>query len=114
MKKRNRYLVVLSVFLFLSLSAFGCYYAYDANLKSKIKDGIAEELKDPDSIVISDLKYNSNGACGYYNAKNSYGGYVGKKFFYGEFTGGKFFKEIEDDMSIYVMTQCENLGLKVR
>jgi hypothetical protein len=103
-------------FVLISLIVIGVcgYFGYDFYLKKNIESGLSETLKDPESILISDLKYNSNGACGYYNAKNSYGGYVGKKFFYGEFIGGKFFKILDNDESIYALTQCENLGLIVR
>lgn len=113
MDRGKLYSVVLSVIL--PVIFVGCYYyGYEYYYKSKIKVGVGEDLKDPESVLLYDVEFNSNGACGYYNAKNSYGAYVGKKFFYGTFIGDKFYKKSENDISIYTITQCENMGLKVR
>ena len=55
-----------------------------------IKTKLAEKLKDPDSIKITDLKVGgdrSQWVCGMVNGKNSHGGYVGKKPFIGMLDG---------------------------
>ena len=47
-----------------------------------MESAVKDSLKDPESARFYDLKRFSNGnACGYVNAKNSYGGYDGKKPF---------------------------------
>jgi len=109
MKKRF-FIILVSGLLLLLISFFG----YDFYMKKQIDQGIGEYLKDPTSIIFSDLEYNQNGACGYYNAKNSYGAYGGKTFFYGEFLSGKFFKLNEGIKDDFLMTKCEDINLIVR
>lgn len=51
-------------------------------LQAAIEDGARSSLKDPDSAKFKDIiafktKTSSIAACGFVNAKNSYGGYVG-------------------------------------
>jgi hypothetical protein len=73
------------------LLAFGSVYAQDPNPRKATPDevqGITEalksRLKDPDSAKVSGVKISADGktACGYVNAKNSYGGYTGDSAFY--------------------------------
>jgi hypothetical protein len=57
-----------------------------------VEDGVKSILKDPDSARISGIVagVGSDGtitACGWVNAKNSYGGYTGKRPFQGLFYG---------------------------
>lgn len=72
------------------LSFFMAPFAYavserapnSVELKS-IKSALANRLKDPDSIKLSEIRVKDDYVCGFINAKNSYGGYTGKKPFYG-------------------------------
>ena len=63
-------------------------------------DQIRDRLKDPESADFTDVFFSRSGgiaaACGYVNAKNSFGGYIGKQRF---FTAGDSVPAIlESDM----------------
>lgn len=68
-----------------------------ASQRAEIEATIRDALKDPDSAKFSGLAaaINAKGvvtACGYVNAKNSFGGYAGKEPFIGVIlTSDKFF-----------------------
>ncbi len=49
-----------------------------------VTDALKSALKDPDSAKVSGVRISADGktACGFVNAKNSYGGYSGKSVFY--------------------------------
>lgn len=49
-----------------------------------VTEALKARLKDPDSAKVSGVKVSADGktACGFVNAKNSYGGYSGNSAFY--------------------------------
>jgi hypothetical protein len=49
---------------------------------AQVEDAVRDRLKDPESARFTDVRKFPNGnACGWVNAKNSFGGYVGRKPF---------------------------------
>ncbi|MAW87086.1 MAG: hypothetical protein CMJ42_11205 [Phyllobacteriaceae bacterium] len=60
------------------------YVNLTPELKAKFAEGVKKGLKDPFSAVVSDTMYavtdgKMTTACGYVNAKNSFGAYTGDK-----------------------------------
>lgn len=86
-----------------------------------IHAGVARSLKDPESARFGDVVAGKDPkgivfACGYVNAKNSFGGYVGDKPFEGVLsTSSKQFEVVGiggDDISTNVIFQaCHKQGL---
>ena len=75
MNKSKVYVAVFTVILPI-IFVLCYYYGYEYYYTSKIKAGVGEDLKDPESVMLYDVQFNSEGACGYYNAKNSYGAHI--------------------------------------
>ena len=52
--------------------------------ESAVTAALKDSLKDPDSAKVSGVKISADGktACGFVNAKNSFGGYTGNSAFY--------------------------------
>lgn len=78
----GKWLLIFSILFTSVCFAAEQRQATKAELKV-ITASIANRLKDPDSIKISDIRVKDDYVCGMVNAKNSYGGYVGKKPFIG-------------------------------
>ena len=73
------------------LLAFGSVYAQSPGPRSAtpeevqgVTEALKSSLKDPDSAKVSGVQISADGktACGFVNAKNSYGGYSGDSAFY--------------------------------
>lgn len=71
-------------------------YKLTAKDISIVKNGVAQELKDPTSPIFGNMKATKSKenvitVCGFVNGKNSYGAYTGKKPFIGALTNNSFF-----------------------
>lgn len=85
-----------------------------------VKEGVREELKDPDSakfegiVAMKDVKDGGITVCGFVNARNSFGGYVGKKPFFGGF-GTKGFVAIriggDKTSTLVAYNLCNEYGI---
>ncbi|MBC2858764.1 hypothetical protein [Stappia sp. 28M-7] len=84
-----------------------------------IHDGVRRVLKDPESARFGTIVAGANAdgvvtACGWVNAKNSFGGYTGEKPFLGILTDGGFVTAAVggDSTDVAVtMTMCSRSGL---
>lgn len=91
--------------LLIALLFFGArhlYYEYQIVSKHEvIRNGVAQQLKDPSSAQFQNVSINdNNGMCGEINGKNAFGAYVGFDKFYAFLT--------EKDSKVYVIRQYEN------
>ena len=69
-----RFLVSLTFLVGILLQSTSVY--------AQVEDAVRDRLKDPESARFTDVRRFPNGnACGWVNAKNSFGGYVGRKPF---------------------------------
>ena len=71
-------------------------YKLTAKDISIVKNGVAQELKDPTSPIFGNMKATKSKEhviiiCGFVNGKNSYGAYTGKKPFIGALTNNSSF-----------------------
>ena len=80
-----------------SLFVAGCEHipGTKANKLAMAKELVASKMKDPTSVIFSDVRTSEDGGavCGVLNAKNSYGAYTGRKaFFYRGGVSGVLFE----------------------
>jgi hypothetical protein len=89
--------------------------------KSIIRSSIVAQLKDPDSARFGPMAAIATPdgqmiACGFVNARNSFGGYTGMQPFVGHFGPGNFIISANGStppMYDYVLDQCRRAGVLI-
>ncbi|MBA5776133.1 hypothetical protein H2509_03230 [Stappia sp. F7233] len=96
-------------------------YALSEVQVSAIHEGVRDILKDPESARFGEILAAANGegavsACGWVNAKNSYGGYTGDKPFIGLLINGRFVAVFIGDTDAdpaVILSLCAENGIKL-
>ena len=95
----------------LNLSIAARMPIIDEKMLSIIEIGVANELRDPSSIMLRDIYIVSDAGfeivCGEVNGRNAYGGYAGYTTFYGVYLMNTFiFSDMDDTETDFAALQC--------